>query len=277
MTVFDLLGGHGRGYKSSLLRDCVRRGRSPVSRVVIVAEIRLYREGIARCLGEVEGIDVVGSVASWSDVGRLIDQSRPHVLLADMDMPESLPAVRSMTSDRPAVKVVALAVSEMDDVVIGCAEAGVSGYVTRDQSLADLVQAVRGAAKDEAPCSPRIAAALLRHVTALSNRGLPGTGARLTAREAEIVELIDAGFTNREIAEDLCIEVATVKNHVHNILEKLDVRRRTDAAAVLRGNRRDARGRARPGRNRKPRHESGGRWRPRGQGSSSLDPDPSSP
>ena len=132
--------------------------------------------------------------------------------------------------------MVALGVADADDHVLGCAEAGVAGYVPRDASLDDLVAVIESAFRGEAICSPRIAGSLLRRIATLA-AGQNGTMplAHLTGREREIVRLIDRGLSNKEIARDLGIEVATVKNHVHNILEKLQVRRRGEAAARMRG------------------------------------------
>jgi DNA-binding NarL/FixJ family response regulator len=123
--------------------------------------------------------------------------------------------------------------------VLACAQAGIAGYVPREGTLDDLIAALHGAARGEAFCSPRIVAVLLRRIADLSIEWQPLAAAgRLTARELEIVDLIDRGLTNREIAEGLSIEVATVKNHVHNILEKLQIHRRHDAAARIRSHRR---------------------------------------
>jgi DNA-binding NarL/FixJ family response regulator len=95
---------------------------------------------------------------------------------------------------------------------------------------------VRGVVRDELPCSPQIASTLLRRVGALASVAAPvEPRARLTSRELEIVHLIERGLSNKEIGRELCIEVATVKNHVHNVLEKLQVRRRTEAVARIRG------------------------------------------
>jgi len=119
--------------------------------------------------------------------------------------------------------------------VIACAEAGVSGYVTREASLDELTGVVESVARGESPCSPRISALLLRRVAETAGRRTETDAARrLTRREAEIVGLIDEGLSNKQIAGRLSIELATVKNHVHSILEKLQVERRAEAAARVR-------------------------------------------
>jgi DNA-binding NarL/FixJ family response regulator len=153
-----------------------------------------------------------------------------------METPGSLGLVRRIRRSAPGVHVVALAVPDDENSVVNCAEAGVAGYVTRDQSIEDVIAAVESVARDEMIASPRLAATLLRRVTALAaHRGASGPAeARLTPRELEIVALIGQRRSNKQIARDLCIEVNTVKNHVHSILKKLHVDRRADAAERVR-------------------------------------------
>jgi DNA-binding NarL/FixJ family response regulator len=143
---------------------------------------------------------------------------------------------RALARDTPHARVVALAVPESERHVIACAEAGIVGYVAREASFTDLVAAIEGAARGEAHCSPRVAGGLLRRLGALSlERDQHEVGdARLTARELEIVGLIDRGLSNKEIATALSIGVPTVKNHVHHVLEKLGAERRSQAAARVR-------------------------------------------
>jgi DNA-binding NarL/FixJ family response regulator len=135
----------------------------------------------------------------------------------------------------PSIKVVALGVPEIDSEIIACAEAGISNYVTRQGSISELIRAIQDAVRGELRCPPKIAASLLQQVGSLSAERSPlEEPSRLTPREMEIVHLIDLGLSNKEIAAQLFIEVSTVKNHVHNLLDKLNVRRRGEAAARLR-------------------------------------------
>jgi DNA-binding NarL/FixJ family response regulator len=160
---------------------------------------------------------------------------RPDIILMRTDSTESLETLRTVLGRVPTTKVVALGVSEAEDEIIECAEAGIAGYLPRNGSLEDLVVLIQSVARGEAQCSPRIAATLLRRVATLAGerRSTAALG-RLTPREHEIVGLIDQSLSNKEIAQRLSIEVRTVKNHVHNILEKLQVHRRNQAAAQLR-------------------------------------------
>jgi DNA-binding NarL/FixJ family response regulator len=203
--------------------------------VHILAELRLYREGLEQVLSR-EGFDVTGAAAADEHCLKQIMELAPDVVLLDMETPGSLGIVRTIRLSVSAVRVVALAVPDDEKSVVNCAEAGVSGYVTRDQSIEDVMAAVESVARGEMIASPRLAATLLRRVTALAaDHGSPAHGeARLTPRELEIVALIGQRRSNKQIARDLCIEVNTVKNHVHSILKKLHVDRRADAAERVR-------------------------------------------
>lgn len=162
--------------------------------------------------------------------------AKPDVFVVDVSSPEGLAAVGRLRERRPVPKVVAMGVPEREHDVIACVEAGVSGFVLADEHVGQLVASIESSVRGEVRCSPRFAAVLAQRVTALAaaQQKIP-PGVNLTARELEIVQLIDDGLSNKEIAHVLHIEVATVKNHVHNVLEKLQVSRRTEAAALVRG------------------------------------------
>jgi two-component system, NarL family, nitrate/nitrite response regulator NarL len=201
-------------------------------RVLIVAEIRLYREGLAQMLRGEAGIEVVATATGADEAVPALRQTNPDIVLLDMAIPDNTWLVRALVAAVPGTRVVALAVPEIEREVLACAEAGVAGYVTRDASIEDVVVAVESAARGEVLCSPRMAASLFERVATLALERSPASiESRLTARELEILDLIDQGLSNKEIARRLTIELSTVKNHVHNILDKLNVSRRSEAAA----------------------------------------------
>jgi DNA-binding NarL/FixJ family response regulator len=205
-----------------------------MQRLLIVADIRIYREGLAEVLRRTPGIEVVGLAAGRDEAMARIGQLAPDTVLVDTAMRGGLDLIRGVVAAEPRLKVVALGVAEAEDV-LACAEAGIAGYVPREASLADLLAAVESVGRGEALCSPAVAATLLRRVAALAGgAATAGLEERLTTRERQILRLVDGGLSNKEIARDLGIEVATVKNHVHNILDKLQVERRGQAAARLR-------------------------------------------
>jgi DNA-binding NarL/FixJ family response regulator len=206
--------------------------------VLIVAEIRLYREGLADMLRAEPGVDVVGTAAGADEAVRALRERHHDVVLVDVGLPDNAWLVRALLAAVPGTRIVALAVPEVEDSVVACAEAGVAGFVTREGSVEDVVAAVEAVARGETLCSPRMAASLFQRIATLAlERSPQSIESRLTARELEILDLIDQGLSNKEIARRLTIELSTVKNHVHNILEKLNVTRRAEAAARARAER----------------------------------------
>jgi DNA-binding NarL/FixJ family response regulator len=201
-------------------------------RVLIVAEIRLYREGLAQMLRAEPEIDVLATARGADEAVKALREAAPDIVLLDMAIPDNTWLVRALVAAVPGTRVVALAVPEIEREVLACAEAGVAGYVTRDASIEDVVAAVVSAARGEVLCSPRMVATLFERVATLALEASPASiESRLTSRELEILDLIDQGLSNKEIARRLTIELSTVKNHVHNILDKLNVSRRSEAAA----------------------------------------------
>jgi DNA-binding NarL/FixJ family response regulator len=204
-------------------------------RVAIITDIRLYREGLAEVLGRRPDIDVVGTAPNGRVALDSVDRLRPDVALLDLAMAGSISTIQELAATLPQVKIVALGVPEMEPQILACAEAGAAAYVPREGSLDDLVATLKGVAAGEVLCSPRIVAGLFRRVAALAlERRTEWARRRLTTRETEILKLVDEGLTNKEIGRRLCIEVPTVKNHVHNILEKLELGSRSEAAAWMR-------------------------------------------
>ena len=204
-------------------------------RVILVANIRLYSDSLAESLARRE-VEVVGSTGTVEAALALCRVHAPEVVLIDMAVHGGLDAVHVLARQNPQVHVLALGVPENAQDVIACAAAGVVGYVSRETSLHDLCEAILGAAKGELRCSARIADVLLadagRKVV-----GLDHTSAKrpsLTCRELEVVRLINLGRSNKAIARKLDIRLSTVKNHVHNLLQKLGVSKRGEAAAHLR-------------------------------------------
>src|SRR5262249_17905319 len=149
-----------------------------------------------------------------------------------MSMRSSLEAVRALTTCS-CCKVVAFAVDEIESTVLPCIEAGVAGYVPCEGSIEDLAAMVETVIRGESACSPRITAALFRRLASMASTPppSPGCGAALTSRERQILSFIRSGLSNKEIAQKLSVEVSTVKNHVHNLLAKMGVTTRAEAAA----------------------------------------------
>lgn len=206
--------------------------------VFVVAVVRLYREGIADALAQLPDVELAGTAADADEAVDLLARLRPDVILVDTSLPSSTDTLRRLGRAAPCARLLALAVDEADVAVLTAAEAGIAGFLTRTQSLAELEEAVRAVARGETLCSPRHTAALIQRVgtLALQLDGRAGDQPPpLTHREQEILALVSRGLSNKEIAGELVIELGTVKNHVHNVLRKLQVRRRAEAIALARG------------------------------------------
>jgi len=206
------------------------------NRVFILSDVRLYREGLAWSLSQRPEIEMVGAAApSGGGLAEAVS-STPTAVLVDFAMPEVLNLSKALNRLIPGVKVIAFAASEVDDDLLVCAEAGIVGFVTPDASIDDLVDAIRKTLRGEILCSARMTGLLFQRLATLSEATqVPSKMRPLTRREYEIAELINKGMSNKEIARLLRIASATVKNHVHNILEKLQVSRRGAVGAILRG------------------------------------------
>ncbi|MGO9235340.1 MAG: LuxR C-terminal-related transcriptional regulator [Methylocella sp.] len=185
------------------------------------------------CLARVQTIEVVGlSSSSRALVG--VGDLRPDVVLLDASLVDAFALPRRMREIAPTLKIVAFAISEIDHEVIAWAEAGISAYVVREGSAEDIVAAIHRALRGELVCSPHVAAVLFDHVAELATQNKPDPASALTAREREIVPMIERGLSNKAIARQLNVGTATVKNHVHNILEKLKIRRRGEVVIRIR-------------------------------------------
>ena len=202
-------------------------------RIVVVSGVRLYREGLVALLERTEGISVLGSAADGPAAVSCIDTRKPDIALLDMTMPGSLDTLPRLRKAAPGVRVVGLAVEQNEPAILAAVEAGIAGYVLPQESLHHLVLVIHGVARNEAVLSPRIVASLMQRVAHLAAHSPqdPFVG-RLTMREHEIIALVAQGMTNKEIARRLAIQLPTVKNHVHNILNKLQLSRRGQAAAL---------------------------------------------
>jgi two-component system nitrate/nitrite response regulator NarL len=208
--------------------------------VLVISGVCLYRDGLAALLARQRRVE---SVATAADVAEGVETARagatrPDVVLLDSAGIDIGAAICSLREQVPEVQVVALTVQNREQELLAAAEAGAVGFVTVEASIKELVATIESAHRGEALCSPSLAAALMRRLAArASQHEGPAPMPALTSREREIVELIDEGLSNKQIALQLRIELATVKNHVHNILGKLGVRRRGEAAALLRAGR----------------------------------------
>jgi two-component system nitrate/nitrite response regulator NarL len=202
-------------------------------RIVIVAGVRLYREGMANSLARRDGFHVAGVASSLDEAVPLVTSAEPDVVVLDMATEDSYEIARALRARASAIKTVAFAVANCEREIQACAEAGIAGYVSADASMDELVGAIEGVARGDLPVPPGIAAALFRHLTVRRNPARESSRLPLTARERQVLRLIEEDLSNKEIAAHLNIEVATVKNHVHSLLTKMHVASRGQAVARL--------------------------------------------
>jgi two-component system, NarL family, nitrate/nitrite response regulator NarL len=203
----------------------------PLKRLCVVSDVRIYREGLVLALDRLEDFEVVAVAESGSQAVAATVEACPAVVVVDIGAQGGVEIVRKVRERLPAAKVVAFGVDDSEQEILTCAEAGVAGFVCRDASAAELAAIVRSAVRDEVLCSPKIAASLLRRVASLASRA-SGAAGTLTMRERQVLALMRDGLANKQIAAQLSIAEATVKNHVHNVLEKLHVRRRAQAVRI---------------------------------------------
>jgi DNA-binding NarL/FixJ family response regulator len=203
------------------------------ARLFLIAAVRVYCDTLAQRLSEDGFGTVVGAGLTARGALRAIVELRPEIVLVDVSPRGTLGDVRCLAAAAPGVRIVALAASETIHHAAACAEAGIVGCVPRDASFSELVATLRRVRVGEAPSQPsRTVTGLLR---SLAERNGPIVAPELTPREMEILACLDRGLSNMEIARLLHIELPTVKNHVHHILEKLHVHRRGQAAAMAAG------------------------------------------
>jgi DNA-binding NarL/FixJ family response regulator len=206
----------------------------PPIRVLLADPHALFRRGVRMVLDEEPGIEVVAECADGLDAVDLIAELAPDLVLIDVRMPgiSGIEATRRARSLVPNLKVAILTVSEDDEDLFAAVRAGATGYLLKEVSIEELPAAVRAVARGQSLISPSMASRLLIEFNARSRRveEQRGTAPRLSDRELEVLRLVARGLSNKDIAAELVIAENTVKNHVRNILEKLQLRSRMEAA-----------------------------------------------
>jgi len=202
-------------------------------RVLIVDDHDLFRTGLRNLLEE-QGVQIVGEAASGAEAVKIVRDLAPEVVVMDLNMPGmgGVEATRHITAIAPLTRVVMLTISEEDSDVMAAILAGACGYLLKDSSIQELMAGIRAASHGESLISPAIAAKLLQRVRATSTQPEIANQIRaeLSDREIEVLKLIANGKDNAVIAAELHISPKTVKNHISNILMKLQIDNRIQAA-----------------------------------------------
>jgi two-component system, NarL family, response regulator LiaR len=195
-------------------------------RILVVDDHSVVRQGLRMFLGRDPDLEVVGEAANGVEALRAARQLKPDVVLMDLLMPimDGIAATKALRQELPGIEIIALTSVLEDQAVYGAMRAGAVGYLLKDTQAEELCRAIKAAAAGQVLLSPAAAARLMREVEA------PESPEQLTERETEVLELLAAGKSNKEIAAELVIAEKTARTHVSNILSKLGVVSRTQAA-----------------------------------------------
>ena len=205
--------------------------------VVVADDQSAVREGLVLLLGTLPGIAVAGEAADGEAAVDMVAKTRPQVVLMDLNMPgcDGVTATARITAEHPGTRVVVLTTYADDESIIGALRAGALGYLTKDATRAEIGRAIQAAAAGQAVLDPGVQQRLLSAASRAPEAPGPAAGAgpsgddELTPREAEVLRLIAAGQSNREIARTLVVSEATVKTHVNRIFAKTGSRDRAQA------------------------------------------------
>ena len=208
-------------------------------RIFIADDNRLLREGLVVMLGEQKDIVVIGMAPCGEEAIEQIKSLRPEIALIDIGMPDKdgIEVSQALRKNTPEVKVIILGMLDLTDEIMACIEAGAAGYVLKEASFDYLLDTIHSVHRGESFCPPQMTASLFTRIAELASEKeprIPQSPVKLTGRELEIITLIADGLSNKEIALRLFIETQTVKNHVHNILDKLQLHNRLEAVQYAR-------------------------------------------
>ncbi len=203
-------------------------------RILLVDDHILFRKGIAAVLASRPELEIVGEAGDGLEGMERARETLPDIILMDINMPKcnGLEAVKSIKQEMPHVHIIMLTVSDSDRDLFAAIKNGADGYLLKNLEPQQLFEMLEGIRHGESPISGSVAAKILNEFRQPSKNEnhLPGTKNELTPREIEVLELIVQGETNKEIAAALCIAEDTVKIHLRNILEKLHLQNRIQAA-----------------------------------------------
>jgi DNA-binding NarL/FixJ family response regulator len=203
--------------------------------VVIVDDHTLFREGLAGIIGGTEDFEVVGQGGTLEEAVRLARDLLPDIILLDIDMPGGgLQAARILAEELPVTRIVILTSSEEDDHLIGALKIGARAYILKGVAARELIRILRAVWAGESYVPPMLAASLLLEMREAHSQQKQSTSPldELTPRERQILEGLAAGLSNKEIGEQLFLSEKTVKHYMTNILQKLQVRNRVEAALL---------------------------------------------
>ncbi len=210
--------------------------REPV-RVLITDDHELFRRGLRMVLEAEEGIEVVAEAGDGADAVAKVEELAPDVVLMDVRMPHQngIDATRAIRGAFPSTRIIMLTVSDEEDDLFDAVKAGANGYLLKEVSIEEVADAVRAVVRGQSLISPSMAAKLIAEVGTLARRAADAGRVRtpsVSERELEVLKRVASGLTNEQIAAELQISPTAVRNHVANILEKLQLRARIEEAML---------------------------------------------
>jgi DNA-binding NarL/FixJ family response regulator len=243
VTVFGALfeGGKRHGVNGFSRETTSAQPSDFPIRISIVSEVRFLRESLAEVVPRAGTLLISGLFSNLEEALVGIVENQPDVVLLDEAFPDGHSAVGQIRCAAPQIPTVVIAVAESAEEVITWAEAGAAGYIPKTAGVADIAQLLVDIRRGEQPCPASVAAGLLRRISNgggfNGRRQKWGLSLELTSREVQIAKLMAVGMSNKDIARRLSIGLATTKTHVHNILGKLNLQRRGQAASWMRAQR----------------------------------------
>ena len=214
------------------------RGKEKSISILLIEDNRLFRMGLSALLKKHEGLKLLASAEQPDRVPKLGRWQHPDVILLDLGLGDrgSLQSVRGIRETYPEARLIVMGLIPIESEILGLVKEGVSGFVLKDASISDFVASIRAVAAGQKVFPPSLTESLLTQIVEQATQSgmVDIADVRMTVREREIVDLIAAGLSNKEIGKRLNIATDTVKSHVHNILEKLSLRSRVEVAARAR-------------------------------------------
>ena len=200
-------------------------------RILVVDDHILFRDGIRTLISSVPDLELIGEAANGHEAISAAVNLQPDVVLMDVKMPDmdGIQATRQIVQTSPHIRVLTLTMLEDDNSIFAAMRAGAQGYLLKGASHEEMLRAIRAVASGQAIFSPSVAGRMIDYFNAMHPSSTQGLFPELTAREREILGLVAQAFDNRRIAEHLVISPKTVRNHVSNILSKLQVADRAEA------------------------------------------------